>query len=30
VTPEMLRSVWQDIDYGWDVCRIANGSHIKP
>jgi hypothetical protein len=22
LTPEMLRSVWQDIDYRWDVCRI--------
>jgi hypothetical protein len=30
VTPEMLRSVWQDIDYRWDVCRISNGSHIEP
>jgi hypothetical protein len=30
VTPEVLRSVWQDIDYRWDVCRITNGSHIKP
>jgi hypothetical protein len=29
VTPEMLRSVWQDIDYRWDVCRITNGSHIE-
>ena len=30
VTPEMLRSVWQEIDYRWDVCRITNGSHIEP
>jgi hypothetical protein len=30
VTPEMLRSVWQDIDYRWDVCRITNRSHIEP
>jgi hypothetical protein len=30
VTPEMLRGVWQDIDYRWDVCRITNGSHIEP
>ena len=30
VTPEMLRSVWQETDYRWEVCRITNGSHIKP
>jgi hypothetical protein len=30
VTPEMLRRVWQEIDYRWDVCRITNGSHIEP
>jgi hypothetical protein len=30
VTPEMLRSAWQDIDYRWDVCRITIGSHIEP
>jgi hypothetical protein len=30
VTPEMLRSVCQDIDYRWDVCRITNGSHMEP
>jgi hypothetical protein len=30
VTPEMLRSVRQDIDYKSDVCRITNGSHIEP
>jgi hypothetical protein len=30
VTPEMLRSMWQDIDYRWDVCHITNGSHIEP
>jgi hypothetical protein len=30
VTPEMIHSVWQDTDYRWDVCRIANGSHIEP
>ena len=30
VTPEMLRSVWQETDYRWDVCRITNGSHIEP
>jgi hypothetical protein len=30
VTPEMLRSVWQDIKYRWAVCRITNESHIEP
>jgi hypothetical protein len=30
VTSEMLSCLWQDIDYRWDVCRIANGSHIEP
>jgi hypothetical protein len=30
VKPEMLRSVWQNIDYRWDVCRITNGIHIEP
>ena len=30
VTPEILRSVWQETDYRWEVCRITNGSHIEP
>jgi hypothetical protein len=30
VTPEMPCSVWQDNDYGWDVCCITNESHIEP
>ena len=30
MTPEMLRSVWQETDYRWDVCRITNGNHIEP
>jgi len=30
VTLEMLRSVWQETDYRWEVCRITNGSHIEP
>ena len=30
VTPEMLRTVWQETDYMWNVCRITNGSHIEP
>jgi hypothetical protein len=29
VTSEMLRSVWQEIDYRWDVCRITSGSHTE-
>jgi len=27
---EMLRSVWQETDYRWEVCRITNGSQIEP
>jgi hypothetical protein len=30
VTPEMLSSVWQEIDYRWDVCRIDSESHVGP
>lgn len=30
VTTDMLKRVWQEIDYRWDVCRITNGSHIEP
>jgi hypothetical protein len=30
VTPEMLCSVWQIIDYSSGVCRITSGSHIEP
>ena len=30
VTPELLRSVWQETDYRWEVCRITSGSHIEP
>ncbi|PNF20647.1 hypothetical protein B7P43_G03034 [Cryptotermes secundus] len=30
VTPEMLRSVWQETDYRWDVCRITKGSDTEP
>jgi hypothetical protein len=26
VTSDMLCSVWQEIDYRWDVCHITNGS----
>jgi hypothetical protein len=30
MTSDMLRSVWKDVNYRWDVCRITNESHIKP
>jgi hypothetical protein len=30
MTPEMVRSVWQEIDYRWDVCRVTSGSHTEP
>jgi len=26
VTPDMLRCVWEEIDYRYDVCRITTGS----
>jgi hypothetical protein len=30
VTPQMLRSMWKETDYGWDVCRITSESYIEP
>jgi hypothetical protein len=30
VMPEMLHSMWQDIDYRCDFCLITNGSHLEP
>jgi hypothetical protein len=30
VTPEMLRRVWEETEYRWDICRITNGSHNEP
>ena len=30
LTPEMLRTMWQETHYRWEVCRITNGSHIEP
>ncbi|GFG35994.1 hypothetical protein Cfor_03575 [Coptotermes formosanus] len=30
LTPEMLRRVWEETEYKWDVSRITNGSHIEP
>ncbi|KAG8290475.1 hypothetical protein J6590_080689 [Homalodisca vitripennis] len=30
VTPDLLERVWREIDYRCDICRITNGSHIKP
>jgi hypothetical protein len=29
-TPEMLRRVWEETEYRWDVYRIINGSNIEP
>jgi hypothetical protein len=29
ITPEMLQWVWQQFDYGIDVCRVMKGAHIK-
>ena len=25
----MLQTVWNDLDYGVDVCRITKGAHIE-
>jgi hypothetical protein len=30
VTPDMLCSVRQEVDYRWDICRIISESRIKP
>jgi hypothetical protein len=28
-TMNMLRRVWQEIDYKWDVCRARDGAHCE-
>jgi hypothetical protein len=25
----MLQTVWNELDYRVDVCRITNGSHVR-
>jgi len=29
VTADMLQTVWNEIDYRVDVCRIPNGAHME-
>ena len=29
VDEDMLRSVWAELDYRIDICRVAKGSHIE-
>ena len=29
ITADMLQTVWNELDYRVDVCRITNGAHIE-
>ena len=29
ITANMLQTVWNELDYRVDVCRIINGAHIE-
>jgi hypothetical protein len=29
VTCDMLRRVWEDMDYRFDICHITRGTHIE-
>ena len=29
VTLDMLQSVWSELDYRIDVCRVTRGGHIE-
>ena len=29
ITADMLQTVWNELDYRDDVCRITNGAHIE-
>ena len=29
VDEDMLRSVWRELDYRIDICRVTKGSHIE-
>jgi len=29
VDENMLRSVWSELDYRIDICRVTKGSHIE-
>ena len=29
ITADVLKTVWNELDYRVDVCRITNGAHIE-
>ena len=29
ITADMLQTVWNELDYRVDVCRITNGAHLE-
>jgi len=29
ITADMLQTVWNELDYRVDICRITNGAHIE-
>jgi len=29
ITADMLHTVWNELDYRFDVCRITKGAHIE-
>ena len=29
VDEDMIRSVWTELDYSIDICRVTKGSHIE-
>ena len=29
ITADMLQTVWNELDYSVDVCRITKGAHIE-
>ena len=29
ITTDMLQTVWNELDFRVDVCRITNGAHIE-
>jgi hypothetical protein len=29
ITPDMLQTVWNELDHHVDVCRITKGAHIE-
>jgi hypothetical protein len=29
VTCDMLRQVWEELDYRFDICHVTRGAHIE-